>query len=80
MPGLIKLLAFIAIGAALWYLWNLTVRVRVAERLLREREGGRVGPGKRGDSSTVDLVACPVCGDHVARGTSCGRADCPFGR
>jgi len=79
MPGLIKLLALIAIGAALWYVWNLTVRVRVAERLLRDRGGSRVEP-KGESASTVDLVACPVCGDHVARGSSCGRADCPFGR
>lgn len=80
MPGLIKLLALIAIGAVVWYVWNLTVRLRVAERLLSERDGRRVQP-KRGDDPAFDLVACPLCGDHVVRGSgSCGKPDCPFGR
>ncbi len=81
-----KVLVLVAVIAIVWFGFKYLQRVEAM------RSGGladkrRPASPKRAEPETVqavthDMTACRVCGTYVEanRTTSCGRADCIFGR
>jgi hypothetical protein len=80
-----KLLVLGAIVFVVWYGFKYRGRIEAVRRAFeRERAARRDRPPDR-TSRTIaaeDLVKCDRCGSYVAAHatSSCGRADCPWGR
>ncbi len=79
-----KSLLLVLLVVIVWYGFKYVARVEAIRRALREelrRRQGGAAP-RRPTIPAEDLVKCAQCGAYVAaRGaTSCGRADCPWGR
>lgn len=80
LPSLNKLLILVAIISAIWFAFRL-----IGQLDRQRREATKVGKGRGGkkpaDRQQVeDMVQCRVCGAFTAaRGSACGRANCPYG-
>ncbi len=82
-PG--KLLVFVLLFAVVWIGFRYTSRVEAIRRTLREelkRRQEAQKPQKPRGIKAEDLVKCARCDAYVSAhgATSCGRADCPWGR
>jgi len=77
-----KLLLFGLLVAVVWFGFRYMSRVDAIRRTLREELKRRQRPQKPVSVEAEDLVKCAPCGAYVSArsATSCGRADCPWGR
>lgn len=81
-----KLVVLAVIILVVWYGLKYTKQVEEVRRMLRREMAARQGRARpRGGGTTLaaeDLVKCERCGAYVVQRstTSCGRADCPWGR
>jgi uncharacterized protein len=84
-----KILLFVAVIAIVWFGFKFLQRVYLMNQggavAMRRRATARTTAapiGENAQAATQDMVACRVCGTYVEadRKTSCGRADCPYGR
>ncbi len=77
-----KFLLLVILVLVVWYGFKYASRVEAIRRALREELARRQGAQRRPTIPAEDLVKCAQCGAYVAArsATSCGRADCPWGR
>ena len=69
-----KIVVLMVIIALVWYGFKVFSRGRKLENPRGDDEVTVSTPDQ-----PVDMEACSVCGDYVAKGsTSCGTEDCPF--
>lgn len=74
-----KLLVFIALVLAGWYLLRW-LQAPTPARKPRDRGSEDSGAGHKAQPRATDLAACPRCGSWVPAEfpVSCGRRDCPY--
>jgi ribosomal protein L32 len=79
----LKLLVLLLLVGVVWTAIRFTNRVDQIRRGVREEVKRRRQQAQKPRSlQAEDLVKCAACGAYVAAhgASSCGRADCPWGR
>ncbi len=78
-----KFLLLVLLAAVVWFGFRYANRIDAIRRAVREevKRHGQHGR-KQASIEAEDLVKCAQCGAYVAAqgASSCGRADCPWGR